>query len=402
MEALILAIILTYALKKAVEDGSRHWQSSKAANRSASRGRSVPRRAASAVQHDAGYWLHQVLHGFPRTRQGLTAGWHAGRQAQAEGAVARHKAKADHLALRARLLPEIREHRRRQDEALAAIRAARKPEPVPAVTGDDPAPAAPAPPEAESRPAVTCKHEGVTCMYGYCPCPCPDCGGTFHSPVPGAKYSYGSQGNRLHWPAVDRYQAESQAQYWSTEGKPWVVAEYPPGGGPGRTVATYINSEPVMDCDLCGKPLPPGYTGIAHPECIEVFEQAGPPVPASPTTEGSTGMPTGTASGETTYTQQMNELAAIRQDAEQEVNSVRLKRMVSRLDILMSLGLDKDSLSEAAAIDDALQAQEKAAQQVLDAADAAIHGLKQRHGGIQEAVDSSPVAVPAEPEFYAS
>ena len=29
-------------------------------------------------------------------------------------------------------------------------------------------------------------------------------------------------------------------------GKPQVVTEYPPGGGPGRTVATYINGKPVQ------------------------------------------------------------------------------------------------------------------------------------------------------------
>jgi hypothetical protein len=137
------------------------------------------------------------------------------------------------------------------------------------------------------------------------------------------------------------------------------------------------------------------------------------PHPTSTTTEGNTmsqpSYKTGAfgkvpsnhgAAGDTTYTQQMSELEAIRRDAEEEVSSVRRKRMVSRLDILQSLGLDKNSLSEAAAIDDALQAQEKAAQQTLDAADAAIHGLKQRHGGIKEAVDNSPVDKSADPEFY--
>jgi hypothetical protein len=104
--------------------------------------------------------------------------------------------------------------------------------------------------------------------------------------------------------------------------------------------------------------------------------------------------------GDTSYTQQMRELEAIRRDAEEEVNSTRRKRMVSRLDILQSLGLDKNTLSEAAGIDDALREQEKAAQQTLDATDAAINGLKQRHGGIKEAVDSAPVDKPAEPEFY--
>ena len=30
----------------------------------------------------------------------------------------------------------------------------------------------------------------------------------------------------------------------STSGNPWVVTEYPPGGGPGRTIATYVYGKP--------------------------------------------------------------------------------------------------------------------------------------------------------------
>lgn len=112
------------------------------------------------------------------------------------------------------------------------------------------------------------------------------------------------------------------------------------------------------------------------------------------------GQPGSSGGGDTTYTQQLHELEAIRRDAEEEVGSVRRKRMANRLDVLMSLGLDKQTCAEAAAIDDALQAQEKAAQQTLDASDAAIQGLRQRHGGIQEAVDNSPVQQPAQPGFY--
>jgi len=106
--------------------------------------------------------------------------------------------------------------------------------------------------------------------------------------------------------------------------------------------------------------------------------------------------------GDTTYTQQLSELETIRRETEAEAAAAgRFRsRMAGRLDELQALGLDNSTLSDAAAIDDALQAQEKAAQQTLDAADAAIHGLKQRHGGIKEAVDDAPVDKPADPEFY--
>src|SRR5579859_4264458 len=104
MEALIIVIIAVYLVKKGAEDGHLHWQSSKAANRRSTAGQRAGRRAASAIQHDAGYWAHQVLNGFPQTRRGVAAGWHAGRTAQAQGAADRQRARAEHLALRARLV----------------------------------------------------------------------------------------------------------------------------------------------------------------------------------------------------------------------------------------------------------------------------------------------------------
>src|SRR6185437_13250554 len=286
MEALILAIIIAYAVKKAAEQSHEHWQSSKGANRKASKGKPVRERAASAARHDTAYWAEQVRGGFPQVRHGLYMGWNAGRVAQLEGWQARAKARADHAHLRARAAEAVREQRRRQAEALDRIRAS-------AAASLEPEDREPAEPE---EPSTT---EGT---------------------------------------AMPELQEEDTQR------------------SPGR------NREE---------------DAIWH------------------------GQPGGAAmSGDTSYTQQMSELQAIRRDAEEEVNSVRRKRMVSRLDALQSLGLDKNTLSEAAEIDDALQAQEKAAQQTLDATDAAISGLKQRHGGIKEAVDDSPVDKPAEPEFY--
>jgi hypothetical protein len=284
MEALILAIIIAYAVKKAAESASEHWQTSKGANRKASRGKPVRQRAASAARHDTAYWAEQVRGGFPQVRHGLYMGWNAGKAAQLQGREARAKARADHEHLRARVTEAVREQRRRQAEALERIRAAaRQPEPEPEPEQADPA-------------------------------------------------------------------GDFAARAW--DGRGYSAEDFPP-------------------------PRPEGDS-----------------TPVTTPTEGNT------MSGDTTYTQQMAELEAIRRDAEEEVNSVRRKRMMNRLDVLMSLGLDKDTLSEAADIDDALREQEKAAQRTLDAAEAAINGLKQRHGGIKGAVDDAPVDKPAEPEFY--
>ena len=43
----------------------------------------------------------------------------------------------------------------------------------------------------------------------------------------------------------------------STGGKPYVVTEYPPGGGPGRTVATYVNGKPVSGRKHHDRPIDP-------------------------------------------------------------------------------------------------------------------------------------------------
>lgn len=307
MEALIIAIIIAYAVKKAAGDAHNHWQGSKAANRKASKGKPVRQRAASAGRHDTAYWAEQVRGGFPQVRHGLYMGWNAGRVAQLEGWQARAQARAEHAHLRARVTEAVREQRRRQDEALERIRAAaRQPEPAPE--------------------AALCEHAPVRCLSPmHCSCPCPDCDG----------------------------QAAAQLQ----------------AAVRGRD-----------------DPLPP--MPSPQPE--------GDSTPATTPTEGNT------MSGDTTYTQQLSELETIRREAEAEAAATgRFRsRLGGRLDELQSLGLDRNTLSEAAEIDDALQAQEKAAQQTLDATDAAISGLKQRHGGIQEAVSDSPVDKPADPGFY--
>ena len=284
MEALILAMIIAYAVKKAAGDAHDHWQGSKASNRKASKGKPVSWRARSAVRHDSGYWAEQVRGGFPQIRHGLYMGWHSGRLAQLEGREARAQAKTEHAQAYARVAEAVREQRRRQAEVLDRIRtSARQPDPE----------AGPAPDEPETTAAPDSPPR------------------VWPRPRP-----------RPTWPGPD--------------------------------------------------------DGIT---------------PATPT-EGNT------MSGDTSYTQQMAELEAILRDADEEVNSVRRKRMVNRLDILQGMGLDKGTLSDAAAIDDALQAQEKAAQRLLEAADVAVAGLARRHGGIKSAVDDSPADKPADAEFY--
>ncbi len=65
-------------------------------------------------------------------------------------------------------------------------------------------------------------------------------------PVPAGApaYSWGSADSPYGWPAGDLDSATSRARQASTVGKPYVVTEYPPGGGPGTTIATYLHGKP--------------------------------------------------------------------------------------------------------------------------------------------------------------
>ena len=63
----------------------------------------------------------------------------------------------------------------------------------------------------------------------------------------GPTYSWGPADGPSGWPADDAETAHHWAQHMSTGGKAYVVTEYPPGGGPGRTVATYVNGKPSTE-----------------------------------------------------------------------------------------------------------------------------------------------------------
>jgi hypothetical protein len=63
----------------------------------------------------------------------------------------------------------------------------------------------------------------------------------------GHTYSWGPEASPSGWPTDDLDHATTWARRMSSDRKPYVVTEYPPGGGPGRTVATYVNGKPAPD-----------------------------------------------------------------------------------------------------------------------------------------------------------
>jgi hypothetical protein len=67
---------------------------------------------------------------------------------------------------------------------------------------------------------------------------------------PRPSWSWGLAGARAHWPAASLEEAQQWARQMSTDGRAREVAEYPPGGGPGKTVATYVNGKPEKGNDM--------------------------------------------------------------------------------------------------------------------------------------------------------
>jgi hypothetical protein len=75
----------------------------------------------------------------------------------------------------------------------------------------------------------------------------PDSPPAVQDPVPadGPTYSWGRADIPYGWPTDTPEEAHARAQRASSAfRKPYVVTEYPPGGGPGRTIATYVGGKP--------------------------------------------------------------------------------------------------------------------------------------------------------------
>jgi hypothetical protein len=85
--------------------------------------------------------------------------------------------------------------------------------------------------------------------------------------VPGVTsptYSFGHANQPYAWPMPSRESAERQARHMSADGEPYVVTEYPPGGGPGRTVAAYVHGKPSTETTEGNTTMPPSRISTGH------------------------------------------------------------------------------------------------------------------------------------------
>jgi hypothetical protein len=401
MELLVI-IALVYAIKSAVDDTKKALRKSRDAYSTSADlrfpGSARSGRVTRAVRHDAGFWAGQAAQGFPAARHGLAAGWHAGRQAQAEAREVREKAKADHLETRVRLIPEVRAHVRRQREALARLHAEREaregaregvpqsvmappqhpagtapshgprigylgqdgfwhgdePDPAygmpadPVASWDEPLPSATAAPPGEGREIPG---EGSAGEQA-------DPAASQDEPLPsdteggGRTYSYGPADVPAGWPAGgDAGMAHAQARRMSEGGNPWVVTEYPAAGGGGTTVATYLDgneiqatAEQVSAWEATASERRRQYSRME--------QEAGQPAPSqSPQPEGE---PTVPVAADTTYDGVLKSMTA--EKAQAEVTSAEAATASRQAEA--RAGVVAGASRDAAALSDSMQALE--------------------------------------------
>jgi hypothetical protein len=483
---MLLELVILYLL---VRGAAEAWKETRAAwGRSrnaytASAGRRYPgmsprRRAAHAARHDLGYGLSQLLHGFPQARHGFAQGWNEGRQAHVQARTAREQARTERAEAHAGALGTWRELRKRRNEALEEIRRSRRGEGsegttspgapdregaciyCEAVDGENCAPWCPTVPrhaDNEEEPEEAEPLDGRRLCWScfardgeehalYCATRKP----LFAGDTDGPTYSYGLEDADNHWPAANREQAERQAQAASRDGRTHVVLEYPPGGGRGQVVATYLNDELVPaerlggeygneaqairdgfeyeDCEICGRGLDrhdiaPDSLGHAHAYCRDTEDEHTPDAYRSGSpTEGTT-MSDVTYDGVVRRTASLVEVAentaaevnaAATAAEEQEQAAAAAKSWAGETaDQMQALNVDAATLGAMADHLDAADAAVRAHQQVREALEEARKAhirvmetaqnvsatLQQGHAGLNAAHQDAPVAA-ADREFY--
>jgi hypothetical protein len=108
---LFLAAVAVRALVRQTREDLARW-----------RGRHpAPARKGGSALVTAGYWGHQSLHGFPTARHGFMTGWHRARTAHHKAAAGIARAQAEHAERRLSWRAERAELSRRRDAALAGI-----------------------------------------------------------------------------------------------------------------------------------------------------------------------------------------------------------------------------------------------------------------------------------------
>ena len=366
----VLAILFIIGLWEAVKYAGEHSRADYRKSRDKKVKEAPPdRRRATARNHAAGYWAGEALHGFPVWRTGLHAGWLEHRKAAAQEKAVREKARAEHAETHVSVAGQIRQYRKRQEEAK---KRAEQQEEVPAQ-----ATSPPLPPDTAQQPAAE-------------PDPAPDertaddieaWEQASNAPAIAGWLRATQPDPRLN-DAQRQRDADGKRNICAACGHPGTPDDRLVVAGDGYRVHGSHTTDPAD-----------GYYGQRAAPLAAVNGNGSKP----PATEGGH-MPTGTAA-DTTYDQAMAEAQKVIDAQEEKIAILRASRMGNVVEGMAGLVNDSGSLSRAAEIDEALRQELKAAEQTLDAAQAFRDGLRHDHGGMNAAHQDAPVRG-AQPEFY--
>jgi hypothetical protein len=77
-------------------------------------------------------------------------------------------------------------------------------------------------------------------------------------------WSFGHARGEMAWPVPSLEEATASARQMSGDGEPYVVTEYPPGGGLCRIVATYVYGRPSTETTEGSTTMPPSRISTGH------------------------------------------------------------------------------------------------------------------------------------------
>lgn len=413
MEILIL-LAVGFALRSAA-DHVRSARSASEADRlkaaAKAFGGKLPKHKAKAVarRNTLGWWLREAGNGFPVTRTGWHAGWIAHRTEYLQHAGDREERRTRHAETQADHAEQVVDHAKRRQ-------AARERRDAILQQLED------SPTEGKGRKAVAEAARKVVVPFERPHAPLP--ADTVGRPAvrPDAELGpYAQLGDGDSAPRLSDHVRPGDPLCETCAGTGGPAGGQCPeclgwGIGPGDPESPEAGPDAI--CSACGNPSRPGdpvlrdgndLTHRSHiladidrrNEALGVNNVSSDAArnPTDPTeadrqhdtaptaTEGAT---VSTATAETTYDQQIAGANRIVADAEQELASLQARRIAQQIEELATSGLDSGSLGRAADIDSAIRAQEKAAQETIDAATSFRDGLIADHGAGNEYHQSAP------------
>ena len=298
-------------------------------------GMSKTQKRVTAARHDAGWWLREASHGFPVARTGWHAGWLSHKTAALHQKAIRDQARQQHEQVQGSLADAVK---RQGQQNFTAVEAA--------IDGQPP------------------------------------------------DQAKATMGQLLKFP--QRPQSPDQPEQEATDPAP-EPGPYSPRDETARWLRAPM-ADPRPHCSACGHPPRPGDDLVPTPEGWHVHEShttdpdSGLYQPARPAdnSKGVTEVPTGTATAETTYSQDITKCQKIMIGCDVEGARLRAQQAQAWVEEMVTAGLDAKHTGMAADLSDQIEEQIKANQRVHDGAQALRDSIRRTHQAGHEYHSGAP------------